>query len=280
MKHKKIIILSVYLLSGISTMAQIIVPKEKSILEIAYNKTVSIDTVGGKSFHESPMVLRVGKTSSMFYPEKRMFIDSLNYYSNDAGYDLIADAMMSGEPVADVTGWEDEYLFRNIYENVTFVCNHFASYYLGYKEDTELPEWRIDTNMTKQILGYECIYASCHYRGREWEVWFTPEIPISEGPWKLAGLPGIILKAVDKKGQYIYDARSVSTQTLSDVGIFLYHRKNIDMMKDRKSYLKALYHLRLKGKFMNEVSVYTDFKMSIVDKVPRYDFEETDYPHD
>jgi len=57
--------------------------------------------------------------------------------------------------------------------------------------------WGI-TNETKNIAGYPCIKATTNYRGRNWIAWFTPNIAIPYGPWKLHGLPGLILEAYDK----------------------------------------------------------------------------------
>lgn len=56
------------------------------------------------------------------------------------------------------------------------------------------------------VCGYECQKAQTTFRGRTWTVWFTLDLPYSYGPWKLGGLPGLILKAVDKKGQYLFEA--------------------------------------------------------------------------
>ena len=48
------------------------------------------------------------------------------------------------------------------------------------------------------IYGFEAYKATCSYHGREWVVWYSPEIPFSDGPWVFCGLPGLILEAQDK----------------------------------------------------------------------------------
>jgi len=48
---------------------------------------------------------------------------------------------------------------------------------------------------TKTIENYTCLMAKGHVRGRDYTVWFTPDIPVSAGPWKLWGLPGLIVDA-------------------------------------------------------------------------------------
>ncbi|MUV04721.1 GLPGLI family protein [Flavobacterium rakeshii] len=66
-------------------------------------------------------------------------------------------------------------------------------------------KWDI-SNENKIIEGYNCIMATTKYRGRNWKVWFTPDIPLPFGPWKLHGLPGLIIEAVDEKHQVSYKA--------------------------------------------------------------------------
>jgi GLPGLI family protein len=53
---------------------------------------------------------------------------------------------------------------------------------------------------TATILKRKCMAAKTTFRGREYKVFYTPEIPVSDGPWKLGGLPGLILEAKTTDG--------------------------------------------------------------------------------
>ena len=64
---------------------------------------------------------------------------------------------------------------------------------------------------TKTILGYECTMATCEYRGRKWTAWFAVDVPIQDGPWKLSGLPGLILEATESTGQHGFTATGIQT---------------------------------------------------------------------
>ncbi len=69
--------------------------------------------------------------------------------------------------------------------------------------------WTI-TEEQKVIADYTCVKATVSYRGRDWTAWFTPEIPLAVGPWKLHGLPGLILEAYDATGECTYKAITVA----------------------------------------------------------------------
>ncbi|MFP9116455.1 GLPGLI family protein [Flavobacterium sp. RNTU_13] len=64
-------------------------------------------------------------------------------------------------------------------------------------------KWNI-TQEQKQIAGYNCVKATTAYRGRQWDVWYTNDIPLSFGPWKLHGLPGLILEANDSSNRFAF----------------------------------------------------------------------------
>lgn len=77
-----------------------------------------------------------------------------------------------------------------------------------YTEPIPAIDWKI-IERTDSIAGYSCVCAEGRFGGRDWVAWFTPQIPMSYGPWKLGGLPGLILQAEDASGDYKFEIQSV-----------------------------------------------------------------------
>jgi GLPGLI family protein len=67
-------------------------------------------------------------------------------------------------------------------------------------EKAEEPTWTIVADSTAEVIGNPCQLAVTDFRGRRWYAWYTDDTPISEGPWKLCGLPGLIVEAVSDDG--------------------------------------------------------------------------------
>lgn len=82
------------------------------------------------------------------------------------------------------------------------------SYSFKCEESFSDIRWEVGDS-TKNVLGYECMEATTDYHGRSWTVWFAPEIPTIDGPWKLCGLPGLILEAGDATGQHSFVATGI-----------------------------------------------------------------------
>jgi len=55
-------------------------------------------------------------------------------------------------------------------------------------------EWML-LGDTVTVNGYLCQQATTMFRGVEWCVCYTEDVPSSAGPWRLRGLPGLIVKA-------------------------------------------------------------------------------------
>ena len=69
----------------------------------------------------------------------------------------------------------------------------FPHEYEGYEPTPDITWTLSDDTLT--VSGYLCQQATATHRGVEWHVWYTDEIPSSAGPWRLRGLPGLIVKA-------------------------------------------------------------------------------------
>ncbi|MDR1984034.1 MAG: GLPGLI family protein [Prevotellaceae bacterium] len=78
-----------------------------------------------------------------------------------------------------------------------------------YEEDIENINWQFIHDESKEILGYTCKKATCRFRGRDYEAWYTPDIPINLGVWKFSGLPGLILRVSDSQEQVQFVCESV-----------------------------------------------------------------------
>ena len=69
-------------------------------------------------------------------------------------------------------------------------------------------KWEISKE-TKTIASYKTYKAITKFRGRTWEAWFAPKLAYPYGPWKLHGLPGLILEAYDESRKYTYTATQI-----------------------------------------------------------------------
>ena len=71
-----------------------------------------------------------------------------------------------------------------------------------------IPKWDIK-NETSIIGGFKCQKATTFFKGREYVVWFTTEITTFFGPWKLNGLPGLIVLANDKRNEVYFEITEI-----------------------------------------------------------------------
>lgn len=72
-----------------------------------------------------------------------------------------------------------------------------------YEEDRPL-NWKMSSETTK-IGEYKVQKATTDFAGRKWTAWFTTDLPYQDGPYKFGGLPGLIVKVEDDKGEYSFD---------------------------------------------------------------------------
>ncbi|MBS1529113.1 MAG: GLPGLI family protein [Bacteroidetes bacterium] len=82
-------------------------------------------------------------------------------------------------------------------EHPIFMNNYFI--------DGEMPaiDWKTSGD-TATFGGLHCQKATCHFKGRDYTAWFCPDLPVRVGPWKLNGLPGVIVDARDAKNEVVF----------------------------------------------------------------------------
>ena len=122
-------------------------------------------------------------------------------------------------------------------------------------EDTlSIPQWDI-TNETKIINNHQCQKATTFYKGRTYEVWYAIDYPSVFGPWKLNGLPGLILLAQDQKREVFFEAieiEKIDTNTCQiDDSIKHISKNDLDIIikkrqKDYEERLKSMGDRNLK----------------------------------
>lgn len=99
-------------------------------------------------------------------------------------------------------------IFKNHPKNKITVTDEMVANDFIYTQDKTSLNWSlVDDTLT--VCGYACNKAICTYGGREWTAWYAPELSISDGPWKLYGLPGLILKAQDSTLTHTFEAINI-----------------------------------------------------------------------
>lgn len=79
-----------------------------------------------------------------------------------------------------------------------------------FRYEEELPQWDWELLEGDSLIAeYACHKARATHRGRTWTVWYTPDITVSEGPWKLCGLPGLILYAVSDNADFTFECTGI-----------------------------------------------------------------------
>lgn len=165
--------------------------------EVVYDLDATVPAKEDTTKYSERMLLQIGSKASAFYSYVAYQVDS-----------LVAEQVKQGGDIqiknSSKVSWK---LYKNVPEvgQTAFldrVCND------NYRvvEKMENPEWKFVPDSVKEILGYHCRFAEADFKGRHWLAWYAEEVPIDNGPWKLQGLPGLILKAYDSNREFVFTA--------------------------------------------------------------------------
>lgn len=175
----------------------------KAQLLVQYETRYISNTGKPEKVTEETMMLEVGKNLSKFYSYTKYVCDSVLAvdYANKTSQEIVNEHIKQygGSKLSERT-------FKGYPSRKVTTLDEVAGIaQLRCEENEERPQWKILAD-NGNILSYLCEKAECRFKGRTWTAWFTTEIPVSDGPWKLCGLPGLILKAEDSEGHYSFTA--------------------------------------------------------------------------
>lgn len=161
-----------------------------------------------------------------FCEAKLYFTDSFFIYSeiNPNSSKTETEISKNSENNATVKfNTDEQFLFEYLYNSKTkesFIKDFIFLKKYYYKTKESNPNW-ILSNEKKKIDTFNCQKATTIFNGRTWIAWFTLDIPYPYGPWKLHGLPGLILEASDTEGKYTFTFTSISNNgTLDKTPLF------------------------------------------------------------
>lgn len=196
----KFILLSIIFFS-ISSI--VIAQNNTPFVECRYAEKFRDNLLNKEKYRQDEMVLRISKTTSEYFSLWRRKRDELQDSILARGGSK-EDVLAAREKIIYPLSNQHQVIFKNLPEKgmLTYTDKVFTNKYI-YTEKLEKPQWNI-LNEKKIVADYSCQKAETFYLGRKWIVWFTTAIPIPEGPWKLWGLPGLILEAADSDNDYCF----------------------------------------------------------------------------
>jgi GLPGLI family protein len=195
MKQLIILVFSLYATSSLYAQQS-----EPAIARINYAFTHIRDTTQRDRPYKENMVLIAGKNASLYTSEDRInqmerMAEFIKQQAAANGGTLSHIVMQKG--LIKTVSLTDFYFFAGERKLIT-VENMRERFKI--EEDAPVIEWKI-TKDTATFSGIHCQKAFAHFKGRNWIAWFAPDLPFVSGPWKLNGLPGLIIEANDERNE-------------------------------------------------------------------------------
>lgn len=225
---------------------------DASLLAVCYVHTIQTENAEGQSACDSTFaILEVGENVAKYgdYSTYRnSTADGRNYYVPEGFRGIFDD----DDPRAD------EYLY--VYQNWPEAGKTTTREYLFPKwyvyEEEGFPAWQV-TEETDSVMGHCCRKLRAEYHGRGWTAWYTEDIPAPYGPWKLAGAPGLILKASSDDGVHTFTGYSLF-QVKAEQPIILVRDKENDQAIGSDKFITRRNHLKTDAQWIASPYYYAN----------------------
>lgn len=173
---------------------------DKFKYKATYDLSWQIDSTNSESIQNETMVLFIGDKISRFSSEGQYIADSIKVaYKDRERTQQSFNEMRSKMPMSAL----NFYVFKKQNSAQVSFTEKIVKDNYWYIQDIDDLNWEILPE-TKEVAGFVAQKAKASFSGRDYTAWFTTEIPISEGPYKFRGLPGLILEISDNNDYYTF----------------------------------------------------------------------------
>lgn len=226
--------------------------KKKPEEKMPYRVDTMLLDIGAEvsRFYDPARLTRDSAISNLLGPAAQSTIKAMNIFKAESSKQVMG---MPGTVGSNATEGESYQILKDKNGTTTvfdYVSN--MSPKLRFEENLGKLNWQLEKDIDT-IATYVCQKATLKFRGRNYTAWFTPDVPLSDGPWKFSGLPGLILKVEDIDQLYSF--------TL--IGM-IQAKDPLPIMIEKTDYLKITreeYNKQIKKRSMG---MYVNFNNGIV----------------
>jgi GLPGLI family protein len=167
---------------------------------VHYKYSYLRDTNSRATPYTENMALLLGKTSSVYKSYDKQLEDALfkkqvkEAVANSPDGHIQLHRNSSGTAIQYFQFPGEKKLFRK----ESLVINTYL-----IEDALSVINWKISGD-TASFGGMHCQKATANFKGRDYTAWFCADMPFHAGPWKLNGLPGVILEAYDTKKEVVF----------------------------------------------------------------------------
>lgn len=237
---KTIILLCLCLLSNPLIAQDKMFQSEQTAL---YKISFLSDTLAPENITEELGELLINDNTSLFRSVSQGVIDSALHANRSRQTELGMNIYINNRTKMNYSVLKNNgkiKYFDHIYEG-------FTDFYF-YNEKVENQQWKVLED-TITINGFFCQTARLNYGNREWIAYFSHSIPIFDGPYKFAGLPGLIILMEDSLHHWKFELISLkNAHRNTPYGDMRFHYSIIDkeeFYKKRKFVKDNAYELEM-----------------------------------
>ena len=229
---------------------------DEANIECQYNYTYVKDTLKHINSNDR-LVLLLGQKVSKCYSYYSMQIDTI--FASPERDEILKKAInFAFKSNTDYPHKRMKaYVYKNYPDGKMTVTDGVSLQDYLYEDSMNCMNWTTGDS-AKTVLGYTVQDATCNFRGHRWHAWFTPDIPIMDGPWKFHGLPGLIMEVTDERKYHVF--KMVGIRKVTDMPI-VFSKTYVGTEKFEK--IDRRKFLNLQRKQLEDSSGYTKLETGI-----------------